>query len=37
VSVWQIHIIDIAPTIAHIMGLDLPNVDGRVLTQVFRA
>jgi hypothetical protein len=34
--VVQIHIIDIAPTIAHIMGLHLPNVEGRVLTEVFR-
>jgi len=36
-KIGMIHIIDIAPTIAHIMGLNLPNVDGRVLTQVFRS
>jgi hypothetical protein len=27
--------IDVAPTIAHLLGYTLPDVDGRVLTEIF--
>ncbi len=29
------HVVDIAPTLAHAVGLDLPQAQGRVLTDVF--
>ncbi|MDI9506537.1 MAG: alkaline phosphatase family protein [Clostridiales bacterium] len=32
----QAGIVDIAPTVAHSLGLSMPGVDGRVLTELFR-
>ena len=30
-----VSIYDLAPTIAHVLGLDLPGMKGRVLTEIF--
>lgn len=32
----QVESIDIGPTVAYIMGLDFPDVEGRVLFEVFK-
>lgn len=36
VTVAEVRTIDIAPTIAHWLGLDLPGVEGRVLSEIVR-
>ena len=30
------NLVDEAPTFAHALGIELPNVDGRVLTELFK-
>ncbi|MEO4055393.1 alkaline phosphatase family protein [Solibacillus sp. CAU 1738] len=32
----DVEVIDIAPTIANILGIDFPNCDGRALTEIFK-
>ncbi|WP_336045931.1 alkaline phosphatase family protein [Solibacillus ferritrahens] len=35
-DIGEVSVVDIGPTIAHILNLDLPNTDGRALTELFK-
>ena len=34
-QIGEVSVVDIAPTIAHILNVDFPNTDGRALTEIF--
>ncbi|KAL6076435.1 Type I phosphodiesterase/nucleotide pyrophosphatase [Balamuthia mandrillaris] len=36
-KIGMVRLIDIAPTVAHIMGLSLPDVQGRIISEAFEA